>query len=300
MWVGNRVRSRSTGKKRDIETGIDYFGARYHSNGLGRWVSADWSSTPVPVPYANFGDPQSFNLYTYVRNLPTTRIDESGHDDSFSAALKAWWGEPTAAFSRFMSSKDGSQVGNSHPNPLTGVSTEEIVHYTNTKVGDGIDKMAAVLTAFDPTGQSGALRSYLKDDNLGLGLAIAGPFISLAGGEALNAAKAFGFKSFATAGGLVGGELESGGSALVNFSRSGSELGVTVSAVRGPAGTLSKIEQGAVNAARSQGASSVKIAAKMVKASMGRLLRKNGFTQEIKDGKATGNWTKTIKIQSER
>ena len=27
-----------TGKKRDIETGLDYFGARYYSNGLGRWV----------------------------------------------------------------------------------------------------------------------------------------------------------------------------------------------------------------------------------------------------------------------
>jgi RHS repeat-associated protein len=33
-----------TGKKRDIETGLDYFGARYYSNGLGRWVSADWSA----------------------------------------------------------------------------------------------------------------------------------------------------------------------------------------------------------------------------------------------------------------
>ena len=32
-----------TGKKRDMETGLDYFGARYYSNGLGRLVSADWS-----------------------------------------------------------------------------------------------------------------------------------------------------------------------------------------------------------------------------------------------------------------
>ncbi len=68
-----------TGKKRDIETGLDYFGARYYSNGLGRWVSADWSATPVPVPYADFGDPQSLNLYSYVRGLPTTRIDADGH-----------------------------------------------------------------------------------------------------------------------------------------------------------------------------------------------------------------------------
>jgi RHS repeat-associated protein len=69
-----------TGKERDSETQLDYFGARYYSNGLGRWVSADWSATPVPVPYANFGDPQSLNLYGYVRNIPTTNADLDGHD----------------------------------------------------------------------------------------------------------------------------------------------------------------------------------------------------------------------------
>jgi RHS repeat-associated protein len=68
-----------TGKKRDTETGLDYFGARYYSNGLGRWISADWSATAVPVPYADILDPQSLNLYTYVRNMPTTRADADGH-----------------------------------------------------------------------------------------------------------------------------------------------------------------------------------------------------------------------------
>ncbi len=68
-----------TSKERDGESGPDYFGARYYSNGLGRWVSADWSTTPVPVPYADFGDPQTLNLYTYARNLPTTKTDIDGH-----------------------------------------------------------------------------------------------------------------------------------------------------------------------------------------------------------------------------
>jgi len=48
-----------TGKERDAETQLDYFGARYYSNGLGRWISPDWSSAPVPVPYADLSDPQS-------------------------------------------------------------------------------------------------------------------------------------------------------------------------------------------------------------------------------------------------
>ncbi|HWX55736.1 MAG TPA: RHS repeat-associated core domain-containing protein [Verrucomicrobiae bacterium] len=68
-----------TGKERDSETGLDYFGARYYSNGLGRFISADWSATPIPVPYADFGDPQSLNQYSYVRNIPTVKVDADGH-----------------------------------------------------------------------------------------------------------------------------------------------------------------------------------------------------------------------------
>jgi RHS repeat-associated protein len=76
-----------TGKKRDLETGLDYFGARYYSNGLGRWISSDWSPTPIPVPYAEFSDPQSLNLYSYVRNVPTTRFDADGHWPQFGPVL---------------------------------------------------------------------------------------------------------------------------------------------------------------------------------------------------------------------
>jgi RHS repeat-associated protein len=68
-----------TGKKRDAETGLDYFGARYYSNGLARWVSADWSATPVPVPYADFGNPQSLNLYQFVGGNPASKADLDGH-----------------------------------------------------------------------------------------------------------------------------------------------------------------------------------------------------------------------------
>ena len=35
----------------------------------------------------------------------------------------------------------------------------------------------------------------------------------------------------------------------------------------------------------------------MAKDSMARLLRQNGFSQEIKDGQATGKWLKEIKLK---
>ncbi len=73
--------SRSTGKMRDYESGLnlDYFGARYFSGAQGRFTSPDSSETPQPVPYADLADPQTLNLYSYVRNNPLNRTDPSGH-----------------------------------------------------------------------------------------------------------------------------------------------------------------------------------------------------------------------------
>jgi len=68
-----------TGKERDTETGLDYFGARYYWSNMGRWMSPDWAARPTTVPYAEFGDPQSLNQYGYVRNNPLSHADADGH-----------------------------------------------------------------------------------------------------------------------------------------------------------------------------------------------------------------------------
>ena len=43
-------------------------------------MSPDWSAKEEPVPYAKLDDPQSLNLYAYVRNNPLSRVDADGHD----------------------------------------------------------------------------------------------------------------------------------------------------------------------------------------------------------------------------
>ncbi len=68
------------GKERDTETQNDDFGAREYSWRFGRWLSSDWSSVPVPVPYANLTNPQTLNLYSMVADDPESFADLDGHD----------------------------------------------------------------------------------------------------------------------------------------------------------------------------------------------------------------------------
>jgi RHS repeat-associated protein len=80
-----------TGKERDVETGLYYFGARYyHENGwfmtpdefTGGPVDAFSSndpSPPGPLPYADITNPQSLNKYTYTYNNPLRYTNANGH-----------------------------------------------------------------------------------------------------------------------------------------------------------------------------------------------------------------------------
>jgi RHS repeat-associated protein len=68
-----------TGKERDAESGLDYFGARYYASSMGRWMSPDWADKPEAVPYSDLENPQSLNLYQYVGNNPLSKADADGH-----------------------------------------------------------------------------------------------------------------------------------------------------------------------------------------------------------------------------
>jgi RHS repeat-associated protein len=62
-----------TGKERDVETGLDNFGARYLSAAQGRFTSPDPGNAGA-IP----GDPQSWNGYAYARNNPFLYTDPTG------------------------------------------------------------------------------------------------------------------------------------------------------------------------------------------------------------------------------
>ena len=78
-----------TGKERDPDTGSDYFGARWYRYDMSRFFSPDWSSTPTGVPYADLDDPQSLNLYSYVRNSPLNHTDPTGHYELVANTCRA-------------------------------------------------------------------------------------------------------------------------------------------------------------------------------------------------------------------
>jgi RHS repeat-associated protein len=65
------LRHRFTGKERDNENGLDYFGARYFSGPQGRFTSVD------PL-HGRVGDPSSWNRYTYALNRPLILVDPDG------------------------------------------------------------------------------------------------------------------------------------------------------------------------------------------------------------------------------
>jgi RHS repeat-associated protein len=76
------VKERFSGKERDAETGLDYFGARYYMAAVGRWASFD--------PAAD-GTPQ-WSPYNYVLNNPLGFVDPDGRQAAPNLRCTNWTG----------------------------------------------------------------------------------------------------------------------------------------------------------------------------------------------------------------
>ncbi len=63
-----------SGKERDTESGLDYFGSRYYDNSQYRFISVD----PIITLARAVNDTQAWNLYAYCRNNPIIYLDPNG------------------------------------------------------------------------------------------------------------------------------------------------------------------------------------------------------------------------------
>ena len=73
MWIlgltlGSETKEGFTGKERDPETGLDYFGARYSMSALGRWGTSDPSTDASP----------EWSPYNYALDNPSGVVDPDG------------------------------------------------------------------------------------------------------------------------------------------------------------------------------------------------------------------------------
>jgi len=64
---------------REAEGKLDHFGARDYNSDLGRFNVPDFGDGSAPIPYADLGNPQSLNLYSYALNNPLDNVDPDGH-----------------------------------------------------------------------------------------------------------------------------------------------------------------------------------------------------------------------------
>jgi RHS repeat-associated protein len=139
-----------SGKERDVESGLDDFGARYYASTLGRFMSPDWEAKPTAVPYASFGDPQTLNLYAYVENAPLNRVDADGHagdsnlhnnwialNGDWSLGYLAYWHDYCLGLGWFPSSVRGDPGSNAVDSiyaELAANEAEEAMQTAQTKV----------------------------------------------------------------------------------------------------------------------------------------------------------------------
>jgi RHS repeat-associated protein len=107
-----------TGKERDLESGNDYFGARYYANTIGRFLSPD----PVIENALRIINPQRWNKYAYTINNPLLLTDPTGKDAAYvdfsqmahgegHAGILSIHSDGSATYSRFGPKDAGEPFG---------------------------------------------------------------------------------------------------------------------------------------------------------------------------------------------
>ncbi len=147
-----------TGKERDAESGNDYFGARYYASAMGRFMSPDWAAKAEPVPYAKLDNPQTLNLYAYMRNNPLGGTDPDGHCDwcqkLYNAATGNGWKTDEQVAQKGVNNnvvlvQTSSIPGNKDTKEPDNESVRHVT-YTPTKIENGVLKGPVSTDPSDP------------------------------------------------------------------------------------------------------------------------------------------------------
>jgi RHS repeat-associated protein len=137
-------RYRYTGKERDEESGLYYFGARYYAPHICRWIAFD----PIGIG-------KSLNGYSYVRNRPLAFVDPDGRQDApaddagtvgrpgFGESLIPIWGSGRDAVYNFQTGHWGWGLA------YTGLAITDVflVKSIATAIGKGIFKSVGLAEA---------------------------------------------------------------------------------------------------------------------------------------------------------
>jgi RHS repeat-associated protein len=154
-----------TGKERDTESGNDYFGARYFTSNIGHWISPDWSAKVEPVPYSKLDDPQTLNLYSYVRNNPVSQVDLDGHYFVVSEKIQQ---QVQQYISTMLRTPQGAATINAIASSSVPVSFG-LGTLRSTKNADGTTSITAGITVPVPgnaTGSIGGANVTLDNSNI--------------------------------------------------------------------------------------------------------------------------------------
>jgi len=162
-----------TGKELDDESGLYNYGARYYGPALGRYMTPDWSFTPTAVPYADFGNPQSLNLYSYAHNNPTTLVDPDGHCGTPTGLKPGQVGVCVASYIKAGWFGPGGRGDGRGPNGQGGTSRIETrlvvdpVKHSATKTNETINSSGIIVKDFGPQGKGGSTVSSTQTDKQG-------------------------------------------------------------------------------------------------------------------------------------
>jgi len=163
------VEQQFTGKERDAESGLDYFGARFFMAPAGRFASPDpLMINPLRITVIN---PQRWNAYSYAVNNPLFFVDPDGRDAvavnlrdqvplGGHQGIASVHADGRAQYARFGSRAGGKPFG---PGEVKAVSLSRVQFGPNGLPTDAsYRKMAEEIAAFEGQDPATVRMNYFK------------------------------------------------------------------------------------------------------------------------------------------